>query len=102
MVETMDKKKAAKVIRLCFLNADGHLKHDLEYNGDEVHNSLVIAAETLEKEDSPEEAEKYIKGYLDACEKVQDIMRESESPEKAYQAVAEFLHQKMEEGGRNF
>lgn len=48
------------------------------------------------------EAEKYIKGYLDACEKVQDIMRKSESPEKAYQAVAEFLHQKMEEGGRNF
>lgn len=50
----------------------------------------------------PEEAEKYVNGYLDACEQIQDIMRMSESPDKAYMNVAEFLHQKLEESGRNF
>lgn len=54
------------------------------------------------QERHPEEAAAHVDGFLEACERVQEIMRESESPEKAYINIAEFLHQKMEEGGRNF
>ena len=58
--------------------------------------------ETENQVPRPEEGAAYEKGILDTCEQVQDIMRESKTPEEAYVHVAEFLHQKMEEGGRNF